>query len=231
MQNQIKKLFSENKMELENNEIEKFEKFLKIFIEKNSQINLSAIRDENWIINKHFIDSVFLNIFVELEWKVADMWTGWGFPLIPLAITNPDCQFVWIDSVWKKLKAVEDFAKELDLKNISTINGRAEEIGQNEKHRETFDFVVSRATAFFPVLLEYVIPLLKVWWIFCAYKLEDKEELKSIKKALGKLHCKIIKVKNYELEWQQRVIVFIEKWQKTHQKYPRKVWVPMIKPL
>jgi 16S rRNA G527 N7-methylase RsmG len=43
---------------------------------------------------------VFLNIFVELEWKVADMWTGWGFPLIPLAITNPDCQFVWIDSVW-----------------------------------------------------------------------------------------------------------------------------------
>ena len=231
MKNQIKKLFLENKMELEDSEIEKFEKFLKIFIEKNSQINLSAIRDETWIINKHFIDSVFLNIFVELEWKVADMWTGWGFPLIPLAITNPECEFVWIDSVWKKLKAVEEFASNLGLKNVSTINGRAEEIWQNEKYRETFDFVVSRATAFFPVLLEYVVPLLKVGWIFCAYKLEDKEELKSIKKALWKLHCKIIKVKNYELEWQKRVIVFIEKGQKTHSKYPRKTWVPMIKPL
>ncbi len=231
MQNQIKKLFLENKIELEENEIKKFEKFLKIFITKNSQINLSAIRDETWIINKHFIDSVFLNIFVELEWKIADMWTGWGFPLIPLAITNPNCQFVWIDSVWKKLKAVEEFASDLGLKNIETINWRAEEIWQNEKHRETFDFIVSRATAFFPVLLEYVIPLLKVWWIFCAYKLEDKEELKSIKKALWKLHCKIIKVKNYELEWQKRVIVFIEKQQKTHSKYPRKVWIPMIKPL
>lgn len=231
MQNQIKKLFLENKMELEENEIKKFEEFLKIFIEKNSKINLSAIRDEKWIINKHFIDSVFLNIFIELEWKVADMGTGWGFPLIPLAITNPDCQFVWIDSVWKKLKAVESFASELWLKNIETINGRAEEIWKNEKYRETFDFAVSRATAFFPVLLEYVIPLLKVGWIFCAYKLEDKQELKSIKKALWKLHCKILKVKNYELEWQKRVIVFIEKWQKTHSKYPRKIWVPMIKPL
>jgi 16S rRNA G527 N7-methylase RsmG len=46
MQNQITKLFSENKMELEENEIKKFEKFLEIFIAKNSQINLSAIRDE-----------------------------------------------------------------------------------------------------------------------------------------------------------------------------------------
>ncbi len=231
MQNQIKKLFSENKMELDTDEIEKFEKFLEIFIEKNSQINLSAIRDKKWIINKHFIDSVFLNIFIKLEWKVADMGTGWGFPLIPLAITNPDCNFVWIDSVWKKLKAIENFASELWLKNIITIHWRAEEIWKDEKHRETFDFVVSRATAFFPVLLEYVIPLLKVGWIFCAYKLEDKQELKSIKKALWKLHSKILKVKNYELEWQKRVIVFIEKWQKTHQKYPRKIWIPIIKPL
>ncbi len=99
MKNQMQKLFLENKMELEESEIKKFEKFLEIFIEKNSKVNLSAIRDEKWIINKHFIDSVFLNIFVELEWKVADMWTGWGFPLIPLAITNPHCSFVWIDSV------------------------------------------------------------------------------------------------------------------------------------
>ena len=230
MKNKIKKLFLENKMELEESEIEKFEKFLKIFIEKNSQINLSAIRDEESIITKHFIDSVFLNIFIELEWKIADMWTGWGFPLIPLAITNPNCQFVWIDSVWKKLKAVEEFAEKLELDNVSTVHWRAEDIWKNEKYRESFDFVVSRATAFFPVLLEYVIPLLKVWGIFCAYKLEDKQELKSIKKALWKLHCKIIKVKNYEIEWQKRVIVFIEKQQKTHSKYPRKVWVPMLKP-
>ncbi len=233
MKNQIKKIFSEYKIELEDNELEMFKKFLDIFIEKNSQINLSAIRKPEDIITKHFLDSIILNIFVDFEEnsKILDLWTGWGFPLIPLAIINKQVDFVGLDSVWKKLKAIDDFANTLWLDNVSTINWRAEELWHNESHREQYDYVVSRATAFFPVLLEYVVPFLKVWWIFCAYKLDDKEELKSIKKALWKLHCKIMKVKTYEIDWQKRVIVFIEKWQKTHSKYPRKTWVPMIKPL
>jgi 16S rRNA (guanine527-N7)-methyltransferase len=140
-----------------------------------------------------------LNVFVELEWKVADMWTGWWFPLIPLAIINTEVKFTWIDSVWKKLKAIDEFVEQLGLNNVTTLNGRAEEIWQNLDYREQFDYVTSRATAYFPTLLEYVIPLLKVGWIFAAYKLDDKEELKSAKKALHKLWAKILKVKNYSL--------------------------------
>ena len=234
MKDKINKLFKEYKIELEVNELEKFEKFLDIFIKTNSEINLSAIRDEEWIITKHFIDSVILNTFIDLEpeTKILDLWTGWWFPLIPLAIVNDkSIDFTGLDSVWKKLKVIEEFAKELWLENVSTINGRAEEVWQNEKHREQYDYVVSRATAYFPVLLEYVIPLLKVGWIFCAYKLDDKEELKSTKKALSRLSAKILKVKNYEINWQKRVIVFIQKLHPTHKKYPRKVWIPMSKPI
>ena len=227
----MKELFEKYKLELEDNEILKFEKFLKIFIEKNSQINLSAIRDADWIIEKHFIDSIMLNVFVELEWKVADMWTGWWFPLIPLAIINTEVKFTWIDSVWKKLKAIDEFVEQLGLNNVTTLNGRAEEIWQNLDYREQFDYVTSRATAYFPTLLEYVIPLLKVGWIFAAYKLDDKEELKSAKKALHKLWAKILKVKNYSLWWQDRTIVLIEKTNKTHLKYPRKVWIPLSNPI
>ena len=227
----MKELFEKYKLELEDNEILKFEKFLKIFIEKNSQINLSAIRDADWIIEKHFIDSIMLNVFVELEWKVADMWTGWRFPLIPLAIINTEVKFTWIDSVWKKLKAIDEFVEQLGLNNVTTLNGRAEEIWQNLDYREQFDYVTSRATAYFPTLLEYVIPLLKVGWIFAAYKLDDKEELKSAKKALHKLWAKILKVKNYSLWWQDRTIVLIEKIARTNIKYPRKIWVPLASPL
>jgi len=220
----MQELFKKYNLELEDHEIVKFEKFLEIFMEKNSKINLSAIRDKDWIIEKHFIDSIMLNVFVELEWKVADMWTGWGFPLIPLAIINTEVQFTWIDSVGKKLKAIDEFTETLNLNNVKTLNGRAEEIGQNLDYREQFDFVTSRATAYFPTLLEYVIPLLKEWGIFAAYKLDDKEELKSAKKALSKLWAKIMKVKNYELADQKRTIVLIQKISKTHAKYPRKVW-------
>jgi 16S rRNA (guanine527-N7)-methyltransferase len=182
-------------------------------------------------MEKHFVDSIILNIFVELKWKIADIWTGWWFPLIPLAITNQECDFVWIDSVWKKLKAVEYFSNELNLKNITTVNSRAEEVWQNKKYREQFDFVTSRATAFLPVLIEYCLPLLKIWWIFCAYKLEDKEELKKSKKALIQLWAKILKVKNYEIDWQKRVIILIIKKYETHKKYPRKIWIALSKPL
>ena len=227
----MKNLLKKYKLELEENEIKKFDEFLKLFIEKNSQINLSAIREPEDIMEKHFIDSIMLNVFLELEWKVADMWTGWGFPLIPLAIVNPNVEFSWIDSVWKKLKAIEEFADNLDLKNVKTINGRAEDLGQDPKYRETFDFIASRATAFFPTLIEYVIPLLKVGWIFVAYKLDDKEELKSAKKALSRLSSKILKVKNYEIDWQKRTLVFIEKLNTTHKWFPRKVWIPLKEPI
>lgn len=227
----MKDLLKKYNIELEDTELKKFEKFLEIFKEKNSQINLSAIRDDEWIVEKHFIDSVMLNIFLDLEWKVADIWTGWGFPLIPLAITNKDVEFLGIDSVWKKLKAIDDFIKELDLKNVKTLNQRAEEVGQNLDYREQFDFVVSRATAFLPTLIEYAIPLLKVSWLFIAYKLNDKEELQSAKKALKRLNAKILKVKNYEIWDQKRTFVIIEKLEKTNPKFPRKVWIPLSKPI
>ncbi|ATU05896.1 16S rRNA (guanine(527)-N(7))-methyltransferase RsmG [Candidatus Gracilibacteria bacterium HOT-871] len=231
----MEEFFKKYKIELEKEELEKFEKFLEIFKQKNSQINLSAIRDDNGIIEKHFVDSVMLNIFLDFleieNPKVADLGTGGGFPLIPLAIVNPEVNFVGIDSVGKKLKAIDEFVEELELKNVKTLNGRAEEIGQNLDYRENFDFVVSRATAYLPTLLEYAIPLLKVGGIFCAYKLEDKEELKSAKKALTRLGTKILKVKNYRLADQDRTIIFFEKLEKTHTKYPRKNGIPLQNPI
>jgi 16S rRNA (guanine527-N7)-methyltransferase len=69
----MNKLFNKYKIELEENEMETFKKFLELFKEKNALINLSAIRDDNGIIEKHFIDSIMLNVFIELHGKVADM--------------------------------------------------------------------------------------------------------------------------------------------------------------
>jgi len=227
----MKNLLKKYELELSEEEFKKFEKFLEIFMETNSQINLSGIRDKEGIIEKHFIDSLMLAIFMDIEWKVADMGTGGWFPGIPLAITHPESHFTLIDSVAKKLKCVDDFASTLELDNVDTLNGRAETIWRDEEHRAQYDLVVSRATANFPTLIEYVLPLLKIGWIFAAYKLEDKEELKSTKKALSRMGWKIIKVKNYCLADQNRTIVFIEKIAATHLKYPRKVWIPLKEPI
>lgn len=233
----MQSIFQKYDIELSPEELAKFQKFLEIFMQTNAQINLSAIRDEAGIIEKHFVDSIMLAAFFDINTeypegaKVADLGTGGGFPGIPLAIITPDAEFTLLDSVAKKLKCIDDFAEKLDLTNVDTLCGRAEEIGQDPEHREQFDLVVSRATAYFPTLIEYALPLLKVWWVFAAYKLTDKEEFGSIKKALSRLGGKILKIKNYEIERQDRSIVFIEKIAPTHKNYPRKVGIPLQKPI
>ncbi|MCH8518179.1 16S rRNA (guanine(527)-N(7))-methyltransferase RsmG [Candidatus Gracilibacteria bacterium] len=264
----MQSIFQKYHIELSESELEKFQKFLEIFMETNSQINLSAIRDEAGIIEKHFVDSIMLAVFYDIQQsptqylsptlpsqgreqaaassllagengvrclvekiRVADLGTGGGFPGIPLAIVAPQAEFTLIDSVAKKLKCIDEFAEKLELDNIETLVGRAEEIGQNPEYRESFDLVTSRATAYFPTLLEYTLPLLKVGGVFAAYKLTDKEEFASMKKALIRLGGKILKIKNYEIDGQERSIVFIEKITKTHAKYPRKVGIPLQNPI
>ena len=230
-------IFQKYDIELSVEERKKFHDFLRIFKETNTHINLSAIRGDNEIIKKHFVDSIMLWAFFDITeefWesaKVADLGTWGGFPGIPLAIITPDAEFTLIDSVAKKLKCIDDFAETLELDNIETLCWRAEDIGQNSEYREQFDLVVSRATAYFPTLIEYTLPLLKVWWVFAAYKLTDKEEFGSIKKALSRLWGKLLKVKNYEIDEQERSIVFIEKIAPTHKNYPRKVGIPLQKPI
>lgn len=240
----MKNILEKYNLELESDEREKFEKFLELFIEKNSRINLSAIREPNDIIEKHFIDSLMLNIFIELHWEVADLWTGGWFPLIPLAITNPETEFSGIDSVGKKINVVNEFIDTLEIPNAHAIQARFEDAWQDDAYRASFDFVVSRATAFLPVLLEYSIPLLKVGGILCAYKLDDStltqslpkgekkpNELQESKRALKILWAKILKVKNYTIWDQKRVIIFIEKISDTLKKFPRKNGIPLQNPI
>jgi 16S rRNA (guanine527-N7)-methyltransferase len=79
-----------------------------------------------------------------------DVGTGGGFPGIPLAILFPDCDFLLVDSIGKKIKVVNEVAHELGLKNVMGIHERAEKVDG------TFDFVVSRAVTQMPEFITWV---------------------------------------------------------------------------
>lgn len=206
----IKELFKKYDISLEKDEMAKFEKLLELFRERNSQINLSAIRDDEGIILKHFIDSLELNKFAKLNWKILDIWTGWGFPGVPLAITNSNCSFILVDSIGKKVDSVNHFISELGITNAKAIKTRIEEKEFVSEHKQSFDYIVSRATAYMPDILTYAKPLLKKNWKIILYKLANELELKDWEKWLTKNKMKIEKIENYEIEWQERIFVFVK---------------------
>lgn len=207
----LEELLNKYKFNLNSSQINKFGEFLDLFLNKNSQINLSAIRDEKDVLEKHFIDSIMLDKFLKLNWKILDIGTGWGFPGIPLAITNENVNFTLLDSTKKKIDAVNDFVEKLNLNNCKWVWWRAEELDKLSEYKNKFDFVVSRATAYLPQILIWSMNFLKNDWKMIFYKLYNQNEINDGKIIMKKLGFQIEKIEKYIIDWQERVLIFVER--------------------
>lgn len=214
-----------------------FEKFLVLFMKWNNTINLSSIREKKEIIIKHLIDSILgaqKCEFTSDKKNILDLGTGGGIPAIPLAILYPHLQIVAADSVQKKIHAIDDMIKKLELTNITTIAERAENLGQNLQYREQFDGVVTRAFAPWPVLLELSLPLIQKNGFLYAWQTpsleKDITESPSIIQQLGGT---LKNIETYALpeDSGKRIIVRVQKEKNTPKKFPRKVGIPKKRPL
>ena len=182
---------------------------IQIFLEKNKEINLSAIRNPEWVKIKHIQDSLELEKIIDWkEWmEIADIWTGWGFPLMPLAISHPECNFVWIDSVRKKTITVWEILNELGVKNVEMMRTRIEDI-----KNQTFDLVTARAVAYSDKLLNRATPLVKKWWRIALMKQVNDEEKKVLLDTMKKKKLVLEKAYNYKLfDWDINRVIYILK--------------------
>ena len=183
---------------------------IQLFLEKNKQINLSAIRDEEWVMIKHIQDSLELEKLIKWEkWmSIADVWTGGWFPLMPLAISHPECNFVWIDSIKKKTIAVWEILEELGVNNVEMMRTRIENI-----KGQTFDLVTARGVAYADKLLNRATHLIKKWWRIALMKQVNDEERKVLMDIANKKKLVLENEYNYNLfEWDiDRVIYLLKK--------------------
>ena len=196
---------------------------MELTLKANESFNLTANDTKESFMIKNIIDSLLIVKNLDLDGKnILDLGSGAGLPGIPLAIYYKNTNFTLLEPLTKRANFLKGIAQKLGLKNVKVVNDRAEIFIKNA--RESYDFVTSRAVSRLNILLELSIPFLKVGGKLIAYKgINYQEEINESKNALDLLSSKIIAIEEENLVQinEKRYNIFIQKNQKTSQKYPR----------
>ncbi len=195
--------------ELSQTQREKIQELDKLYRHWNAQINVISRKDIDNIMVHHVLHSLSIGKIINFMkgTRIMDIGTGGGFPGIPLAIMFPQCEFTLVDSVGKKTIVAQEVANALGLTNVTVLKTRAEDFP------EKFDFVVSRAVAPIPQLINWTKKNVKLGganslpngMIFLKGG-DISEELKPYRK-----HCEKWNIRNlFEEEYfEEKYIVFI----------------------
>lgn len=220
--------------------INQFEILTQLLSVWNQKINLISESDLQKIRSRHYVDSLQpLALFpadfpFDQELRIADVGSGAGFPGIPLALTLPKAEVNLIESVQKKIQFHAAVREQLKLHRIHSLSERAEALGQSPGHREAYDRALSRALAKPAVVLELVLPLVrlggKAFFWGSATDWDTREWLPVCEKLGGHLEA----VKQYTLmdsPQVPRTLVAVFKERSTPSSYPRRIGVPQNRPL
>lgn len=191
--------------------------YMHYILDKNKEINLTAIDDESTYIDKMIFDSALPLALLDFNGKkVLDIGTGGGYPGTVIAtLSSADVDL--LDSTNKKLEVINCFKE----KKFNTINARIEDYAR--VHREQYDIVIARAVSALPILIELALPLVKVGGFFIAMKGKDGEvELENSKNALKKLNAHVAEIHIDDLPMgDKRINILIKKDKSCNNKYPR----------
>lgn len=193
----------------------KYEEYMKIFLEENSKVNLISKNDEKYLWEKHVFDSLAIeNFFEKFDTSkiktILDIGTGGGFPAIPIAITYPHLKVTALDSIAKKIRAVQTIKDKLNIENLEPICTRVENLDAK------FDMITSRAVSSLKNICEYALPKLKKGGYFVAYKSrKTPQEIEEANSILKKYNSKIVDIIEYSLPLEENhernLIVILKK--------------------
>lgn len=142
MKEQLKGLLDQAQINLSEAQIEQQLALVGLLDKWNKAYNLTSVRNPNDMLTRHIMDSLAVRKYLHGQ-RFIDVGTGPGLPGLPLAIAEPDKEFVLLDSLGKRIRFIRQVCHELKLSNVTAVQARVEDY-QDEKQ---FDGVISRAFA------------------------------------------------------------------------------------
>ena len=219
----------------------RFAQYRDLLLERSAQFNLTAIHDPDEVERRLFLDAIAmaptLDRLVDANGhrrgsrvRLVDVGAGAGFPGLPLKIARPMLDLTLIDATAKKIAFINEVIDQLELDATRAVQGRAEDLGQAASYRSQFDIATARAVAPLPVLLEYVIPFLRVRGTALLPKgLQIADELRVGSHTAALLGAEILSAS--ELSGGTTRLVVFRKIGPTPAAYPRRTGVPSRDPL
>jgi 16S rRNA (guanine527-N7)-methyltransferase len=217
-------------------QVEAFKWYASELLAWNKRFNLTAITDPRGVEIKHFLDSLTcLQVMGERSsGRVVDVGTGAGFPGLPLKIVCPSLRLTLVESIGKKIDFCRYVIDGLGLEGVDVVHARAERVGHLLEHRQGNDWALARAVAAMPVLVEYLLPLLKLGGRAIVQKGETAPaEAHAAEEAIRILGGRVNQLIPLELPSvaEGRYLVVIDKIAATPDKYPRRSGIPTKRPL
>jgi 16S rRNA (guanine527-N7)-methyltransferase len=157
----LRKILLTNNFIVNDIQIELLSKYINLLIEKNISVNLVSRKDVDNIWENHIIHSISIlfNFSIPNNSTILDLGSGGGLPGIPLKILRPDIRLTLVDSIKKKVCAIDEFIQNLRLTQTNAVWSRAEDLGK--EHLNHYDIVISRAVAPLKDLIKWSYPLVK----------------------------------------------------------------------
>jgi 16S rRNA (guanine527-N7)-methyltransferase len=215
--------------------VDTFRRYQQELLEWNTRFNLTAIKDPEEVLIRHFLDSLaLLQVYDRPRTHLLDIGSGAGFPGLVLKIVRPDWSVTLVEATGKKTVFLKHMVDVLDLKQVDIIHGRAEEVAFKQEYRGTFDLVTARAVSALSTLLECCAPFCRTEGSIILPKKGDlTEELALGKRAarqLGVSFKQDVSVTLPGLADGRRLLVW-EQTKKCPPQFPRSWSVMTKKPL